>query len=91
MLDGPEPLLRRRPDGTDAVELEVSATTGAGPATAVTAKVLGGTTGARVVIAAPLAGADAVAITLHYRRAAGDTPDTRTMTLQVPAAPGVVS
>lgn len=91
MLDGPEPLLRRRPDGTDAVELEVSAMTGAGPATAVTAKVLGGTTGARVVIAAPLAGADAVAITLHYRRAAGDTPDTRTMTLQVPAAPGVVS
>lgn len=89
LLDGPEPLLRRRPDGSDSVDVAVSTATTAGPSVTAAARVLAGTTGSRLVITAPLAGVAQVTIGLTYRRVASDAPDSQTLTLSVPAAPGV--
>jgi hypothetical protein len=88
LLDGPEPLLRRRPDGTDSVSVQFFAGTPAGLLHQVAAQVVTGTTGARLLAAVSPGGFSRLTVRLSYQRSAGDVAVLDTLTLTVPTAPG---
>lgn len=88
-LDGPEPLLRLRPDGSASVGVTatVEPAAGGGPGS-VPVRVLTGTSGARILLAVGLEGAGTLTLNLSYARSTGDAPVAASLTLPVPSAPG---
>ena len=87
VLDGPEPLLRLRPDGSASVSLTATLKPTADGG-AVPVQVLAGTSGARVFVAVGLEGAMTLTLDFGYARSTGDAPVVASLTLPVPSAPG---
>ncbi|MBS1696615.1 MAG: hypothetical protein JST91_30905 [Actinobacteria bacterium] len=87
VLDGPEPLLRLRPDGSASVSVTATVIPAAGGGAAPT-QVLAGTTGARVLIAVGLQRVTTLELEFAYARSTGDAPVFASLTLPVPSAPG---
>jgi hypothetical protein len=87
VLDGPEPLLRRRPDGSASVGVTATVAPAAGGG-AVPLRVLAGASGARVIVAVGLQGATSLTLDFGYARSTPDAPAVASLTLPVPSAPG---
>ncbi len=87
VLDGPEPLLRRRPDGSASVGVTATVEPAAGGG-AVPLRVLAGTSGARVIVAVGLQGVTSLTLDFGYARSTPDALAVASLTLPVPSAPG---
>jgi hypothetical protein len=83
LLDGPEPLLRQRRDGSDASTFTLLA-----GGTAVSATQVASTGGARVFAFCSAPSAGSLTARLAYARTAGSSPIVQDITIPVPAGPG---